>query len=142
SICDNAVRASNSAIATPSVGANATAPSNTFDGRCVNTIVRRIPNRRANRGAIKNDAVCNTPTAKNTNATVATDAPNLVANQYARNAWITKPPPNESSANSAESRVTAGRDTASFVAVRRLPSRPTGSSTFADSERAIAAPAT
>src|SRR5437870_10559496 len=47
SICDNALRASRSAIATGRFGANGTSASSTFDGRWVNTIVLIRPMRSA-----------------------------------------------------------------------------------------------
>src|SRR5437868_10671492 len=53
SICDSALRASNSATAHERLDANGTSSSRTLDGKCVNTIVLTRPNRFAMRVAAR-----------------------------------------------------------------------------------------
>ena len=56
SICDSANRPSRMTMAAPSVGANGTSMSSTFDGRCVKTIVFTSPMRRSTQAADRADA--------------------------------------------------------------------------------------
>ena len=83
---------------------NGTASSSTFDGRCVNTIVFSSPKRAPRRAAATDDAACSSPAPKNTRPRVSTLTPNFRWSQNTRKVCTTKPPPNESSANSAASR--------------------------------------
>jgi len=103
SICDSANRRSNRATALPSVGMNGTATRSTFDGRCVNTIVFKSPNRAPRRAAATEEAACNKPAAKKMRPSTSTLAPNFRWNQNTRNVCTMNPPPNESNANSAAS---------------------------------------
>src|SRR5215469_11708676 len=75
SICERVLRMSSSAIAIPSVGAKGTSIKQTFDGRCVNTIVLTRPIRRASRTAMRYEKAERRPDQKNKEPAAVSDKP-------------------------------------------------------------------
>src|SRR5712691_8486927 len=103
SICERALRASNSTIAGGRVGMNGTRASSTFDGRWVNTMVLTRPMRWARRAATRYEMDEHTPVQKKMVPAVATESSKRWKSQRASNDWMTKPEPKESRLNSAAS---------------------------------------
>src|SRR5690349_4597779 len=92
SICESSTRTSSNAIATVRFGENATATNTRFDGRWVKTMVGNRPKRSASQPDDRNDAVCNTPNAKNVAPTTPTEAWKRWLSQNATNACTVNPP--------------------------------------------------
>ena len=84
--------------------------SSTFDGRWVKTIVLISPIRAAIRAADSDETAASRFAPKKIAPRIAGSTPNRRWNQYAMRLCGTKPPPNASSANSADSRATIPRD--------------------------------
>ena len=74
-------RSKNSRAATVKVGAIGTVRRSRLDGRCVKTIVRRRPIRRASQAAAKCEAPFAIRASKNKGASVSSPTPNLLKNQ-------------------------------------------------------------
>ena len=75
SICERVLRISSNVMAIPGVGAKGTNIKQTFDGRCVKTIVFTRPIRRASRAAIGYENADRTPDQKNKEPAAVSDRP-------------------------------------------------------------------
>ena len=80
-MADNAARANSRETAMERRGDSAIPMSNAFDGRWVNTIVRKSPKRTPSRAATGNDSVYRMPAMKKTTPSVPLDAPKRAVNQ-------------------------------------------------------------
>src|SRR6516162_7919313 len=110
SIWERVLFISSSAIAISSVGAKGTSIKQTFDGRCVKTIVFTRPMRRASRTAIGYEKAERRPDQKNKEPAAVSDNPKWSNSHSASSDWTKKPPPNESRLNSAAKVNTIRRD--------------------------------
>src|SRR5262252_4648958 len=82
-----------SATATERLGAKGTSIRKMFDGRCVKTMVRMSPIRRARGTAAMNDTAAHTLVQNRISAVVATDNANAWKSQRASRDCTKKPPP-------------------------------------------------
>src|SRR6516162_3682446 len=92
------------------VGAEGTSIKQTFDGRCVKTIVFTRPIRRASRTATGYEKADRRPDQKNNEPAAVSDKPKWSNSHKASRDWTKKPPPNESRLNSAAKVNTIRRD--------------------------------
>ncbi len=129
-----AKRARSAVTASGRVGISGTSISSTFDGRCVNTIVRTSPKRAASRPAASAEKPASRFAAASTSPSAAGSTPYRVWNQNAMKPWIANPPANASSANSIDRRSTTDRERWRPSRSRIVPSAAAcaGTSTRAD----------
>ena len=127
SICDKALRASNSASASSRVGANAAPMRHRFAGMWVNTMVLMRPMRRATAGAASCEAAVKRPVQKKNAPAAVSDMPKRSNSHNARSAFTARPPAKESTLKSAASFQTMAREGPSGTAGLASSARGGGS---------------
>ncbi|KGS78034.1 putative lipoprotein [Burkholderia pseudomallei MSHR5596] len=110
SICESALRNSNSANVNGSEGAKAAPIRQTLDGICVNTIVFSRPILRDSGVAASWEPAESKPAQKKNRPAAATESPKRCISHSDSSELTTRPPANASTLNSIASRVTMRRE--------------------------------